>query len=191
MSHDAARPGPLASVTMDGELPRRSELPKIVDELDHQFAVQAYLWALPLVSYEAVSFSAAMKSRTPEVGQAYLSTYTGTDGEWLDGGRQYRLRVPADPPAKLFWSATVYDAETRCLIDNEQARGDRGSRDADLARNDDGSVDVYFGPEPPPSGETNWVQTVPGRHWFSYFRLYGPLEPYFDRSWKLGDVMPA
>ena len=94
-------------------------------------------------------------------------------------------------PAKLFWSVTVYDVDTRCLIDNEQQRGDRGSRDGELVANDDGSVDVFFGPTAPPGREGNWVQTIPGRHWFSYFRLYGPLESYFDRSWKLGDIMPA
>ena len=38
------------------------------------------------------------------------------------------------------------------------------------------------------SGESNWVQTMPGRHLFSYFRLYGPLETYFDRTWKHGDI---
>jgi hypothetical protein len=96
--------------------------------------------------YEAVSFSAAMKSQTPGLGQAYLGSYTDADGQWLDGGRDYTLHVPADPPAKLFWSATVYDVDTRCLIDNDQQRGDRGSRDTDLVANDDGSVDLFFGP---------------------------------------------
>ncbi|MQY30514.1 DUF1254 domain-containing protein [Nocardia aurantia] len=138
--------------------------------------------------YEAVSFSEAMKSTIPGVGQAYLSTYTDADGNWLDGGAAYVLHIPADPPATLFWSVTVYDASTRCLIDNEQQRGDRGSRDTELVAREDGSVDVYFGPTPPPAGETNWIQTIPGKHWFSYFRLYGPLESYFDRSWKLGDI---
>ncbi|GLK17984.1 DUF1254 domain-containing protein [Herbiconiux flava] len=138
--------------------------------------------------YEAVSFSEAMKSTTPGVGQAYLGSYTDAAGEWLDGGRDYTLHVPAEVPAKLFWSATVYDVTTRCLIDNEQQRGDRGSRDEELVVNEDGSVDLYFGPSAPASGEANWVQTIPGRHWFSYFRFYGPLEPYLDRSWKLGDI---
>ena len=101
------------------------------------------------------------------------------------------MHVPADPPAKLFWSATVYDVDTRCLIDNEQQRGDRGSRDGELIGNEDGSVDLYFGPTAPEGREANWVQTIPGRHWFSYFRFYGPLERYFDRSWKLGDITPA
>ncbi len=82
----------------------------------------------------------------------------------------------------------MYDTDTRCLVDNAQERGDRGSRDPELVYNDDNSVDLYFGPHEPEGNETNWVQTTPGRHWFSYFRFYGPLEPYFDRSWKLGDV---
>src|SRR4051812_20959055 len=141
--------------------------------------------------YEAVSFSVAMKSQTPGLGQAYLGSYTDADGEWLDGGQHYRLHVPADPPAKLFWNVTVYDVTTRCLIDNEQQRGDRGSRDPDVVPNDDGSVDLFFGPTAPDGTESNWVQTIPGRHWFSYFRLYGPLEPYFDRTWELGDITPV
>ncbi len=141
--------------------------------------------------YEAVSFSAAMKSQTPGKGQAYLGAYTDANGEWLDGGRAYTLHVPADPPAQLFWSATVYDAHTRCLINNELGRGDRGSRDQDLRVNDDGSVDLLFGPIAPTGHESNWIQTIPGGHWFSYVRFYGPLEPYFDHSWKLGDITPA
>ena len=130
-----------------------------------------------------------MKCQTPGMGQAYLGAYTGADGEWLDGSRDYTLHIPPDVPAKLFWSATVYDITTRCLIDNEQQRGDRGSRDPDLQINDDGSVDLYFGPSAPDGKDTNWVQTIPGRHWFSYF--YGPLESYFDRTWKLGDITPT
>jgi hypothetical protein len=141
--------------------------------------------------YEAVSFSEAMKSETPGAGQAYLGAYTDAGGRWLDGGLDYTVHVPAGQPAKLFWSFTVYDVKTRCLIDNEQQRGDRGSRDPELRTNPDGSVDLHFGPRQPAAGASNWVQTIPGRHWFSYFRLYGPLEPYFDKSWKLGDVTPA
>ncbi len=141
--------------------------------------------------YEAVSFSEAMKSQTPGFGQAYLSTYTDAESNWLEGAKAYTLHVPANPPAKLFWSATVYDADTRCLVDNAQGRGDRGSRDPELVYNDDGSVELYFGPQEPEGHESNWIQTVPGRHWFSYFRFYGPLEPYFDRSWKLGDIIPT
>ncbi len=149
---------------------------------DHDELLERASWF-----YEAVSFSAAMKSQVRGKGQAYLGAYTDAEGEWLDGGRDYTLHVPADPPAGLFWSIAVYDADTRCLVDNEQGRGERGSRDAELEVNDDGSVDLYFGPAAPAGKEANWVQTLPGRHWFSYLRFYGPLEPYFDRSWKIGD----
>lgn len=137
--------------------------------------------------YEAVSFSEAMKSQVPGKGQAYLSATVDADDEWLDGGASYTLVVPPDVPAALFWSVTVYDAATRCVVDNDQQRGDRGSRSADLRYEDDGSVVLRFGPTAPTEGDTNWVQTIPGRHWFSYMRFYGPLEPYFDRTWKLGD----
>jgi hypothetical protein len=137
--------------------------------------------------YEAVSFSEAMKSRTPGLGQAYLGAYTDADGEWLDGGTEYTLHVPPDVPAKRFWSLTVYDVDTRCLLDNDQQRGDRGSPNPESIHNADGSVDLTMSPREPARPE-NWIQTIPGRHWFAYFRFYGPLEPYFDRSWKLDDI---
>src|SRR4051794_25190975 len=130
-----------------------------------------------------------MKSRTPGAGQAYLGAYTDDSGEWLDGGREYTLHIPADPPAKRFWSVTAYDAGTRALVDNDQQRGATvGHGIASCSPTPDGSVDLHFGPASPSGREANWVQTVPGRHWFAYLRLYGPLQPYFDRSWKPGDI---
>jgi hypothetical protein len=82
---------------------------------------------------------------------------------------------------------TVYDIDSRCLIDNPQRKADLSSRQ-DLKKNADGSVDLYFGPTPPKGFESNWVQTLPGKHWFSYFRLYAPTLAYFDKSWKLDDI---
>ena len=137
--------------------------------------------------YEAVGSSRGMVSQTPGVGQAYLGAYTDAAGEPFDGGKAYSLHVPPKPPAKLFWSVTVYDALTRVLIDNPQHIADRSSRSGIVA-NPDGSVDLYFGPTPPPQGEQNWIPTVPGKAWFAYFRLYGPTEEYFGRSWHLPDI---
>ena len=91
-------------------------------------------------------------------------------------------------PAQLFWNVTVYDVATRCLIDNPQQRGDRGSRDPELIVNDDGSVDFDFGPTQPERATPTGSRRFPGQHWFAYFRFYGPLESYFDHSWKLGDI---
>lgn len=136
--------------------------------------------------YEAVATSKGMVTKTPGVGQAYLGTYRGKDGHVLDGGSTYRLRVPPNPPAKQFWSLTVYDLDTRMLIQNKEQVADRSSR-MDLTRNADGSVDLYVGPKAPAGFEKNWIPSVPGQGWFAYVRLYGPMEAYFDRSWPLPD----
>lgn len=137
--------------------------------------------------YEAVALSKGMVSQQPGVGQAYLGSYRDANGHAFDGGKTYRLRVPADPPAQQFWSVTLYDTATRGIIQNDAQIADRSSRQ-DLVANDDGSVDVYFGPSAPEGFEKNWIPTVPGRSWFAYFRLYGPLQPYFDKAWPLPDI---
>jgi hypothetical protein len=106
----------------------------------------------------------------------------------LDGGKAYRLNVPANVPAKQFWSVTVYDAETRSMIDNAQGKSGRDSYQTSLQTNADSSVDLFFGPNEPAGKTDNWVQTNLGVGFFLYFRWYGPLETYFDRSWHLPDV---
>jgi hypothetical protein len=136
--------------------------------------------------YEAVGAGAAMAPKRPGPSSAYLGTYKDKAGEWLDGGMSYRLRVPPNPPIKLFWSVTVYDVDTRALILNDQKIADRSSR-MDLCKNANGSVDIYCGPKAPAGFEKNWIPTVSGKNWFAYFRFYQPTEAYFDRSWPLPD----
>jgi len=140
--------------------------------------------------YEAVTNDPAMQSKTPGKDQIYLAAYFDSDKEWLDGANKYVLHVLPKAPAAAFWSTTVYDISTRCLIDNKQQIADRSSR-MDLLKNDDGSIDIYYGPTAPPGKEQNWIPTVPGRAWFTYFRFYSPTEPYFDRSWVLPDIKKA
>jgi hypothetical protein len=122
------------------------------------------------------------------VGQRYIASYKDGDGNWLSGSNTYKLQVPANPPAKGFWSVTAYDEATRQMPVTEQGRPDISSRKTDIAKNSDGSVDVYFGPKAPAGKEANWVQTNPGKGWFAYFRFYGPTEAFFDKSWALPDV---
>jgi hypothetical protein len=136
--------------------------------------------------YEAVGAGPTMAPKRPGPSSAYLGAYKDSGGKWLDGGTSYRLRVPPNPPIKLFWSVTVYDVDTRALILNEQKIADRSSR-MDLRKNADGSVDIYCGPKAPSGFEKNWIPTVPGRNWFAYFRFYQPTESYFNRSWPLTD----
>jgi hypothetical protein len=82
---------------------------------------------------------------------------------------------------------TVYDVDTRCLIQNKEQQADRSSRQPDLVTNADGSVDLYVGPQAPAGFEKNWIPTVPGKAWFPYFRLYAPTEDHFNRKWILPD----
>jgi hypothetical protein len=137
--------------------------------------------------YEAIATSKFMKSKWVGLGSAYLVTYRDKDGDWFEGGSSYRLHVAPDPPMKQFWSVSVYDIDSRTLLRNDAQKAEISSH-FDLQKNADGSVDLYFGPTAPNGKESNWVQTVPGKFWFPYFRLYGPTEAYFDKSWPLPDV---
>src|SRR5262249_30172507 len=85
--------------------------------------------------YEAFSISKAMLTDTPGVGQRFLAAYQDKTGQWLTGGKTYRLRVPANPPVKQFWSVTVYDEATRQMIVNDARNTDVSSRHPDLRRN--------------------------------------------------------
>jgi hypothetical protein len=139
--------------------------------------------------YEAVGAGSTMAPKHPGPSSAYLSAYRDKAGQWLDGGKSYRLHVPPHPPIELFWSVTLYDVDTRALIRNPERIADRSSR-MELRKNPDGSVDIYCGPKAPAGYEKNWIPTAPGRNWFAYFRFYNPTQPYFDRSWPLGDFEP-
>ncbi len=110
-------------------------------------------------------------------------------GAWLDGGDDYKLTVPAVVPAKQFWSVVVHDVETAAwFTDLPINKEGVASFTEGLEKNQDGSVDVYFGPKAPKGKATNWLPTVPGKKFFLIFRFYGPKPAFFDKSWKLNDV---
>lgn len=138
--------------------------------------------------YAAIVVTPAMEAKMVGVGSQYLSTYRDASGAYLDGGQNYRLRLPAGIPAKDFWSVTVYDAETRSLLQNGQPKPSISTFDQP-EMNADGSIDVYFGPSAPASKDKNWIKTLPGKGWFTYIRFYGPLEPFFDQTWKPEDIV--
>lgn len=120
-------------------------------------------------------------------GQYYLFNIRDKDGDPYDGGKNYRLHVPANPPVKQYWSVTVYDRALHTLL-RDVKRASRASNASDVQKNEDGSVDVYFGPEPPLGKEPNWVPTKPGQGFEYIFRLYAPTEALFEKTWKLPDV---
>ena len=153
----------------------------------HESEYYHQLDELAAYTYEAVATNVAMASKIVGAGQAYIGAYKDSEANWLDGSNSYKLHIPPNPPAKRFWSLTLYDVDTRCIINNEQQIADRSSR-MDLITNEDGSVDLYFGPTAPEGKEQNWIPTVPDQGFFAYLRFYAPLEPYFERTWALPDI---
>jgi len=137
--------------------------------------------------YEAIGNSTGMQGRVLGYGQAYLETSKDKAGNWLVGAKQYRIHIPANVPAKQFWSITLYDNVLRNPVITDQGSADISSR-KDIEVNADGSVDVYFGPTKPAAANKNYIKTVAGRGWFPYFRFYGPSEAYFNKSWQLEDI---
>jgi hypothetical protein len=124
------------------------------------------------------------------VGQLsqYVVTERDATGEYLDGGKNYTLHLPPNIPAKRFWSLVVYDPQTRSMLQTDNPYPSISSLKQGITINPDSSVDVYFGPEAVPGKESNWIQTARGKGWFIILRLYGPLEPWFDKTWKPGEI---
>jgi len=118
---------------------------------------------------------------------AYLMTFVDAAGQFLSGERTYRLHVPPQVPAAQFWAVTVYDAQTAGFI-RESPVVNLDSYDQQLQKNQDGSVDIFFGPKAPAGKQTNWIATAPGQAWFTMVRFYGPKKPLFDKTWTLPDI---
>ncbi|ATQ28230.1 hypothetical protein CS378_05470 [Rhodococcus ruber] len=133
--------------------------------------------------------SPALEVEMVGAASQYAFAFVDSEGAHFDGGRTYRLHVPANVPVANFWSVIAYDTQTRSMLQTGQDWPSISSQDKDLAPNDDGSVDIRFGPDRPEDSR-NWIQTLPGKSWFVAFRLYGPLEPWFDKTWRLPDIEP-
>ena len=136
--------------------------------------------------YQAVGASPAMFRRDTHAGSLYwLGVHDDTGGQ-LDGGSTYRLTVPMPVPAKLFWSVTVYDIDTRSQIQTEQNKAALRSL-FELKDASGSSAELFFGPTPPEGKEGQWIQTLPDKGWFVYFRIYGPEAAAFNGDWKAAD----
>src|SRR5262249_11204599 len=131
-------------------------------------------------------FFACAGPKTPGAATLYLMNSRDRTGPLLDGSESYHLRVPPGVPAKQFWAVTVYDLETAAFI-RESPKTEINSYQ-DLQKNDDGSVDIFFGPKVPSGKESNWIYTEPGKPWIACFRFYGPEQPIHNKSWLLPDI---
>jgi hypothetical protein len=136
--------------------------------------------------YQAIGASPAMFRRDTQAGSLYWLGLRDKTGAYLDGGKTYKLTVPLPVPGKLFWSVTVYDASIRSQIQTDQGKAALRSL-FELKDLSGKSVDLHFGPKAPKGEQSRCIKTIPGKGWFVYFRIYGPEQPAFDRSWKPGD----
>lgn len=133
------------------------------------------------------SISPGMVSMTPGKGAFYMIAFEDADGDPLVGERGYKVHLPKDIPAALFWSVTLYDAANASGLDNGQPFPSLGKLDRPQ-QNADGSTDLYLGPEAPQGRGGNWLATVPGKGFFAILRLYLPTAPAIDGSWKPGNL---
>jgi len=137
--------------------------------------------------YYATGSTPAMVKPMVGKGSVYEIGARDADGHHLDGSKTYKVTLPAPIPAKDFWSFMVYDNQTRSILETDQKTGGVDSKAKGLKLAKDGSATVYFGPKAPEGQESNWVQTIPGKGFNVLLRFYGPLEPWFDKTWMPGD----
>jgi len=139
--------------------------------------------------YQATVNTPAMALELVGVGSNYAGNTKDSNGDTLYGDKNYKLVLPKGIPAKDFWSLVAYDTQTRSELQTpDQPFPSINSKVAKLDYNKDGSVDIYFGPKAPKGHEKNWIQTVPGKAWFLAIRFYGPLKPFYDKTWKPGEI---
>jgi hypothetical protein len=138
--------------------------------------------------YNAVCVTPAMALTRPGAGSDYMITGLDSAGRTLDGAKTYKLHLPPNFPVKDNWSVTIYDPQTRSMLQTDQQFAGINSLSADQKKNADGSIDVIFAPKTPKGMEKNWIQTIPGKSWFILLRAYGPLKPWIDKTWRPSEL---
>jgi hypothetical protein len=146
--------------------------------------VDSRLW----MHYNAVVVTPAMALTRPGAGSDYLIAGLDSKHRALDGAKTYRLHVPPKVPVKDNWSVTIYDTQTRSMLQTDQQYAGINSLGEGMKKNADGSIDIYFAPEAPKGYEKNWIQTIPRKSWFIIFRAYGPLQPWIDKTWRPSEL---
>jgi hypothetical protein len=124
------------------------------------------------------------------LGSATFYLMTGKDkkGKFLDGGSNYKMTLAKDVPVENFWSVIAYNSADAVWYKNQPKAG-VASSDKGVKVNDDGTVDIYFGPKAPKGKKANWVPTTAKTNYWLYFRFYGPKPAVFTKTWQLPDLV--
>ncbi len=138
--------------------------------------------------YPYTAVTPAMAVSIPGKGSDYGIAYVDSKKQPFDGSMTYKLNIPANPPVNNFWSVTTYDSQTRSQLQTSQPFPALDSLSGKFEKNKDGSIDLYFAPQTPEGMENNWLETVPGKSWFVALRMYGPLEPWINKTWRPGEI---
>jgi hypothetical protein len=141
-----------------------------------------------LFYFNATGVTPAMATTHVGAGSDYALAYLDANKKAFDGSKTYKLHLSPNVPVNDFWAVTLYDTQTRSLLQTSQMFPTVGSQSDGFQKNADGSYDVYFGPKAPKGKEANWLQTVPGKSWFTILRMYGPLEPWINKTWRPGEI---
>ena len=144
--------------------------------------------ARALFHFGYICVSPAMAVTVAGKGSDYGLIALDSQRRPLDGSKTYKIHLPPNPPVKDFWALTLYDTQTRSQLQTDQQFPTLGSQTEGVQKNADGSYDIYFAPNPPKGKEGNWLQTIPGKSWWLALRMYGPLQPWIDQSWRPGEI---
>jgi hypothetical protein len=138
--------------------------------------------------YPYTAVTPAMSKPKEGKGSDYGIAYLDSKKKVFDGSKTYKLHLPPNVPVKSFWAVTIYDPQTRSMLQTSQPFPTVGSQDKGFVKNKDGSYDIFFGPKAPKSKEKNWLETIPGKSWFTILRMYGPLKPWINKTWRPGEI---
>ena len=138
--------------------------------------------------YNAVCVTPAMALTKPGAGSQYAIAGLDSKHQPLDGAKTYKLHLPPNVPVKDNWSVTIYDTQTRSMLQTDEKFAGVNSLSGKVKQNTDGSYDIWFAPQAPKGKENNWIQTIPGKSWFIILRMYGPLEPWLNKTWRPSEL---
>jgi hypothetical protein len=136
----------------------------------------------------AVGVTPAMAVPRVGTGSDYAFGIVDAEKKVFDGSKTYKLHLPPNIPVNDFWAVTIYDTQTRSMLQTDQQFPTKGSQSEGFTKNADASYDLYFGPKAPEGQESNWLQTLPGKSWFVILRMYGPLQPWIDKTWRPDEI---